>query len=156
MVWYRAEHARLAAVLVGLSGDVELARDVRDEAFARAWLRWRRVRAMERPSGWLYRTAVNELHRRYRRRALERRAWQRQVPTVERSATAAIELWELVAALPLRQRTSVVLRYVADLDETTIAAVMGVTRSTVSSALSAARRHLGVALADDATEVGHE
>ncbi|MDP9334495.1 MAG: sigma-70 region 4 domain-containing protein, partial [Actinomycetota bacterium] len=59
------------------------------------------------------------------------------------------EVWELVRELPPRQRTAVVLRYVADLDERHIAEVMGVTRGTVASTLAAARRALGVALEAD-------
>lgn len=41
------------------------------------------------------------------------------------------------------------LRYVADLKEGEIADLMGVSRSTVSSALAAARRTLGQMLAED-------
>jgi RNA polymerase sigma-70 factor (ECF subfamily) len=52
------------------------------------------------------------------------------------------EAWELVRALPRRQRTAIVLRYAADLPEADIAIAMGVTRGTVSSTLADARRAL--------------
>lgn len=156
MVWYEAEHARLAAVLVGLAGEVDVARDVVDEAFARAWLHWGRVRQMQRPGGWLYRTALNELRRRRRRNLLEQRVLQAEVPPPPAGLGAAVEVWELVAALPPRQRACVVLRYMADLDESSIAETLGVTRSTVSSALTAARRNLGMVLAEDTAEVNRD
>lgn len=157
VAWYRTEHPRLTAVVMGMTGEFHLSQEVADEAFARAWLHWRRVRSMDRPSGWLYRTAVNELRRRRRRAALESAVLRRERPeTHVTPPAAAVELWELVAALPERQRRCVVLRYVAGLPEADIAGAMGVTRSTVSSALTAARRSLGSALADDPMEVRHD
>ncbi len=64
------------------------------------------------------------------------------------------EVWDLVRALPDRQRTALVLRYVADLAERDIASVMGVTRGTVASTLSDARRRRGAVVnrLDDAVE----
>jgi RNA polymerase sigma-70 factor (ECF subfamily) len=56
------------------------------------------------------------------------------------------EVWDLVRALPERQRVAIVLRYVADLTEPDIAAVMGIARGTVASTLASARDRLGEAL----------
>ena len=50
--------------------------------------------------------------------------------------------WPAVAMLAERQRTAIVLRYVADLKEEEIASVMGVGRSTVSTTLRDARSRL--------------
>lgn len=54
------------------------------------------------------------------------------------------ELWDAVRALPGRQRTAVVLRYVVDLDHEGIAAALGTTsaatRRLVSDALTTLRR----------------
>jgi RNA polymerase sigma factor (sigma-70 family) len=52
-------------------------------------------------------------------------------------------VWAVVASLAPRQREVVVLRYLADLDEAQIARIMGVTRSSVSSALTQAHRQSG-------------
>lgn len=71
--------------------------------------------------------------------------WYRETYGTQVAAPAG-ETWELVAALPERQRIAVVLRYVGDLDEREISDAMGVTRGTVSSTLSAARAALGLAL----------
>jgi DNA-directed RNA polymerase specialized sigma24 family protein len=53
-------------------------------------------------------------------------------------------LWTRVAALPERQRTAVVLKYVADLDHPTIARVLdtspAMSRRLVSDALSTLRK----------------
>lgn len=55
----------------------------------------------------------------------------------------------LLDGLSERQRLAVVLRYVADLPEDEIAAVMGVTRGTVASTLFEARRVLAGVLRDE-------
>jgi RNA polymerase sigma factor (sigma-70 family) len=146
--WYRREHPRLVTSLLLVSGDLHAAQDAADEAFARALAHWSRVKAMSSPNGWTYRVALNVLRRRGRRAAIERRLLaQHRVPT-EIPAPAG-EAWEAVRHLPPRQRTAVVLRFVADLTEEQVGAAMGVSRSTISSALADARRTLGRLLADD-------
>jgi RNA polymerase sigma-70 factor (ECF subfamily) len=151
--WYRAEHARLVAAMVLVSGDVDVARDAVDEAFTRALANWRRVATMESPTGWTYRVALNALRRSARRASRERQLLVHQFvendhwTNVPRNATDA---WDAVRDLPMRQRTAVVLRYVADLTEADIARAMGISRSTVSSTLIDARARLGRLLAEDA------
>ena len=137
--WYATEHPRLVASLLLVLGDVELAREAVDEACLRALVRWARVSKMESPGGYVYRIALNEAWRRRRRARVEQRllARHRVDPVVPVTAGDA---WELVRGLAPRQRTAVVLRYVADLTETEIALVMGVSRGTVSSTLIDARR----------------
>ena len=70
-LWYHSEHPRVLAALVVAGGDVETAREATDEAFVRAYQKWSRVREMASPGGWLYRVALNELRRRFRRRTIE-------------------------------------------------------------------------------------
>ncbi len=154
--WYESEHPRVLGVLCALSGELDVAREATDEAFVRAFARWGRVRKMESPGGWTYRVALNELRRSLRRRGRERSVSSdapRLVPVTD------ADLWDLVRRLPERQRLAVVLRYVADLPEQTIADVMGITRSTVASTLTQARDRLGVwvreAEHDEDEEVDH-
>src|SRR3954468_24483372 len=111
--WYRAEHPRLLASILLVTGSLDEAGEVTDEAFARAYERWDRVGAMASPGGWTYRVAVNVARRRGRRRTLEQRVLARRRPVADVPAPAG-EAWALVADLPERQRTAVVLRYVAD------------------------------------------
>jgi len=149
--WYRAEHPRLLASMVLLCGRVDEAREATDEAFARAYERWTRVALMASPGGWTYRVAVNVLRRRGRRHALELRLLRRTPPMPDLPAPAG-EAWVLVADLPVRQRTAVVLRYVADLPEADIAQIMGIRRGTVAALLTQARQRLGVALTTEVTD----
>jgi len=145
--WYAGEHSRLYASMLVLAGDPDLAADVTDEALSRALVHWGRVGEMDSPEGWTYRVAVNVLRRSGRRRTLERRLLGRLVSHQVMAAPAG-EVWDLVRSLTARQRTAVVLRYVADLTEPEIATIMRVTRGTVASTLADARRALGDALAE--------
>ena len=65
--WYRNEHPRLLAAMTVVTRDLHTAQDVTSEAFARALAAWPRVGAMDSPTGWTYRVAVNIVRRRARR-----------------------------------------------------------------------------------------
>jgi RNA polymerase sigma-70 factor (ECF subfamily) len=146
--WYDREHDRMIATLLLTTGDLELAIEGVDEACSRALERWSRISAMESPSGWAYRVAMNHASRLARRRKTEERLFRKLVPKPDLPAPAG-EIWELVESLPQRQRQIVMLRYVAELPEREIAAALGISRGTVSSTLHDARRHLGQLLNDD-------
>jgi RNA polymerase sigma-70 factor (ECF subfamily) len=136
-------HGPVVRALLVASGDREVAGDVVAEAFSRAFERWDRVQHMENPTGWVYRVSVNLLRRRWTRARLERSLLRRRRPTGSVAEIDLVpELWAAIAALPLRQRTAIALRYVADLSERDVAAAMGIAEGTASAALVAARRRL--------------
>ncbi len=151
--WYRAEHPRLLASMAVVVRDVEVAREITAEAFARALERWERVGGMESPDGWTYRVALNLARRRARRATLERRLLLRAAPPPVAVAAPAIEVWEAVTALPPRMRTAVALRYLGGLTEAEVAESMGVAAGTVAATLHEARRRLASLLAPE--EVSH-
>ena len=103
--WYRANHAGVLATLTLTAGSTEVAEDVTAEAFARAFERWDRVRAMEAPRGWLYQVTLNLLRRRGRRLALERDLLRRTPPAETPPPALDPGMWEAVRSLPERQRT---------------------------------------------------
>lgn len=142
----------MVATLLLATGDIELASDGVDEACARALARWPRVSAMDAPTGWAYRVALNHARRVARRRRLERLVLRREQPAPN-VPTAAGEIWALVAELPPRQRQVVVLRHIADLKESEIAGSLGISRSTVSTTLRDAHSRLG-RLLDPPSEPG--
>jgi RNA polymerase sigma-70 factor (ECF subfamily) len=146
--WYRREHPRLVTLVSAAIGDADAGREAVDEALVRAFERWDKVSSMSSPAGWTYRVALNVARRRARRRAMERRLLRR--PPVAGSVPGPTgELWAIVAQLPVRQRTAVLLRHVGQLTEREIAEVMGIARGTVSSTLRSAYQRLGVAIRDD-------
>src|SRR5688500_6495339 len=139
--WYRTTYPGLAEMVERAVPRSDVAVDATDEAFARAFANWERVQSMASPSGWVYRVAVNAARRQLSRARVETEKLHLGVP---RQATPPPggETWLLVAQLPVRQRTAVVLRHVAGLTEAEVAGAMGVTRSTVSSTLASAYKTL--------------
>jgi DNA-directed RNA polymerase specialized sigma24 family protein len=142
--WYVGEHPRVLACCAALGGELDAAGEATDEAFLRALERCAAVAAMVSPGGWVQVVALNHLRRSLRRRHHERR--QAKSRPADSGGIGFVvpdpELWALVASLPTRQRTAVVLRYVHDLPEAAIAEVMGIARGTVASTLAAAQAGL--------------
>lgn len=151
--WYLREHPRLIATLLLSTGDMDLATEGVDEAFTRALERWDRVSAMESPTGWTFRVALNHARRTARRRSFEQRVLMRRAKEVPIPAPAG-EIWQVVSVLPPRQREVVALRHIGDLSESEIAHVLGISRSTVSSTLSDAHDRLGHLLDDESPNEG--
>jgi RNA polymerase sigma factor (sigma-70 family) len=152
--WYERTHPQLLGSVMWVCGDPDVTADVVDEAFARALSRWSRVGGMRSPEGWVYRVALNVWRRSERRRALEQRLLRRHPPRTVEVTTPAGEVWEVVKTLPVRQRTAIALRYVADLTESQISEIMGVRRSTVSVLLRRAHERLAALLEQEAWQVG--
>lgn len=138
--------ARLAHALAGpVDGD-----DVAQQAWVQALAAYPALRSTTNLRGWLltitHRSAM-DAHRRRARSAvpIAEPADLHTAPAVAGPETAAPDaaLWARVAALPDRQRSAVVLRYVADLDHAGIAAVLGtsptMSRRLVSDALASLR-----------------
>ncbi len=145
--FYGATRGRLVASLAVLVGDVDLASDAADEALERALTRWTRVSQMESPGGWTYRVALNVARRQTRRRSIESRLLARGAPTAA-LPTAIVEVREILDHLAPRQRAAMTLRVLGDLTEADIALALGVSRTTVQSALIDARRNLAVVVAE--------
>jgi RNA polymerase sigma-70 factor (ECF subfamily) len=146
--WYAASYARVLRAVTLAVGDVGVGEEATAEAYARALMHWRTVRATHRPEAWVYRTALNYVRSRLRRARLERRWIARQKigshPPPPEPPTA---LWAAVAQLAPRARTAVALRYIADLSEAEVAEAMGISRGTVAATLNKARTRLGELLA---------
>lgn len=146
--WYRVVYPRVVTTLTAAFGSADVAADATADAFVKAFQRWDRVGRMDRPDGWVYRVAMNAGRRQFGRRASEGAAMRRAAAAApqrtEPAAGALDEFVSMVDGLPERMRQVVALRHVADLTETTIADVLGISRSTVSSALRDAYQRLEV------------
>jgi RNA polymerase sigma-70 factor (ECF subfamily) len=147
--FYLANFDRLVLQLYAYTADLPHARDVVQEAFARALPRWGRVSAYDDPVGWVRRVAWNlatsrwRQLRRFRSYAVNHREEHTSGPSPDR-----VVLTRALAKLPEHHRQAVVLYYLADLPVGEIAETMGVAEGTVKSWLHRARK----ALADILTE----
>lgn len=147
-----ARGAGLVRFTTLLTGDVHRAEDLVQDALAKAYLRWGRIRRADNPDVYLRRLLVNASRSWWRRRS------NRELP-VDRSPERAVpgdlstesadrdEVRRLIARLPHRQRAVLVLRYFEDLDDTAIADILGCGAGTVRThamrALHQLRDHLG-------------
>jgi RNA polymerase sigma-70 factor, ECF subfamily len=141
--FYAAEFDRVLDSAFAFSGDRDAATDATQEAFARAFARWRRLSRHEWAGGWVTTTALNVLRRRYRDAARSR------VLVDERASHdvhGRVDLLRALRALPIRQREAAVLFYVADLPLHAVADAMGISDGAVKSHLARAREALRVSL----------
>ena len=67
--FFEAEQARLLRALYLVTGNVQEAEELMQDAFLAVWERWDRVRSMDDPTGYLFRTAMNRFRSRLRRAA---------------------------------------------------------------------------------------
>lgn len=147
--WYVVARPRLHPALAVWCGDADAASDALDEAFTRALERWERVSAMASPDGWVWRTAANHVRRTVRRRHRELDVLAAEPRTLSATGTAAPsdpDLRRAILDLSPRQRTAVVLHYLADLPTAEVAEVMEVAAGTVHATLHQARARLADAL----------
>ncbi|HYT81200.1 MAG TPA: sigma-70 family RNA polymerase sigma factor [Actinomycetota bacterium] len=109
--FYLAHRVRLFRALVVVTRDVHAAEEVAQDAFVRVWERWDRVRQMEDPTGYLYRTALNgwfQVRRRAVRAARRVAGPGRVVDPLEMVEDRDV-LARRLLELPARQRAALVL-----------------------------------------------
>jgi RNA polymerase sigma-70 factor (sigma-E family) len=139
-----------------LTGDLPLSEDVVGDALARAYEDWTRIAFMDRPVAYLRRPIVNgylSTRRRWARdlsRFFARDSLEETAATDERQAMVT-----RLAKLPARQRSVVVLRYYADLDDDEIAQLLGCSAATVRSHAARALRALRVEIASEGVPDAH-
>ncbi|MHA7664171.1 RNA polymerase sigma factor [Mycolicibacterium sp. HS_4_1] len=151
---FRREYGRAVAVLVRRYGDIDLAEEAVQDAFAKALDRWPRAGPPPSPAGWIITTAANAIVDRFRRESTRD----------ERHAQAALlypvaDANELEAgpvrddrlrlificchpALALEARVALTLRLLAGLSASEIARAFLVSESAVAQRLVRAKRKI--------------
>ena len=137
---YRERFTAFARTATAIAGDAEAGRDAVQEAFAKAVRERHRFRRQGTVEAWLWPIVVNEARDRGRKGRLVAMVTGERPGDGEQSEDNALRA--ALAALPERQRLAVFLRYYADLDYESIAAVLGITPGTVGATLNAAHAAL--------------
>jgi len=144
--FYAGTSRRLLRYTFGLTGDLAEAQDLTQEAYARAWQRWRRLRRYDNPEGWL-RLVVSRLATDRWRWLGVRRGTAPPGPQVgEPPGEEHVMLVKALKELPIDQRRALALHYLLDRSVADIATETGANINTVKSWLSRGRANLAAAL----------
>jgi RNA polymerase sigma-70 factor (ECF subfamily) len=152
--FYLGTRLHLLRQLTMMTGDTEQAADVLQEAYARAWQRWRRVSMLADPAAWVrtvaWRVAISQ-HRRALTAADRLRRFIGPEAAVDRTPDrdATIDLHAALRLLSPEHRRALVLYEMCGLTVSQVAAETGVVEGTVKSRLSRARTALSAALGAD-------
>jgi RNA polymerase sigma-70 factor (sigma-E family) len=138
---------------VVLTGDRDSAQDITQEVLARAQVKWRRISKADSPEAYVRRMVLNQY-------LSWRRSWAaRNVHAVgerlielddarggvgdhAQGVVDSDELWNRLTILGRKQRAVLVLRYYEQLDDTSIANLIGCSPATVRSHASRALKTL--------------
>jgi RNA polymerase sigma-70 factor (ECF subfamily) len=150
---HRAEWAAVVASTARLTGDLDLAEECTQEAFARAVEVWPVRGIPDRPGAWLTTVAVNRARDELRRRT----ALRRRLPLLVREESAgdgafwhADDRLRLVftcchPALSREAQVALTLRLVCGVPTGDVAAVLLVSESTMAARITRAKRKIAVA-----------
>ncbi|URN09342.1 sigma-70 family RNA polymerase sigma factor [Actinomadura madurae] len=141
---YREEHGRAVAVLVRVFGDVDVAEDAVQDAFAEAVRRWPDDGMPPSPAGWIITTARNKAVDRLRREAARAGKQAQAVMMNDVEPEVMDERLRLIftcchPALGMRARVALTLRLLGGLSTVEIARAFLVPEATMAQRLVRAK-----------------
>lgn len=151
--FFEDEQERLLRLLWMVTGSLQEAEDIVQDAFLRVWERWPKVSAMDSPTGYLHHAAMNIFRNRFRRARLALRTAIGSDPPVDAFASAEnrISVSSALGSLTRKQRAALVLTDLLGYPAEEAGRMLGVRGSTVRSLSSTAR-----AVLRDAKELADE
>jgi RNA polymerase sigma-70 factor (sigma-E family) len=155
-----ARYASLLRFALAVSGDRDQAEDLVQTALVRAALRWSSVRRRDDPEAYVRRAIVRQQINVWRRlRSRERSVAQvpdRPSPDAAGGVDERVRLWQALMTLPVRQRATVVLRYLYDQSEQQTAEQLQCSVGSVKSQSARGLARLRTVLSDDPALVPKE
>lgn len=149
--FYEATFARLVAAIRVSGANLSDAEDVVQEAFARTYAHWERVREGANPSGYVYRAALRLHRRRQLRRPTSLMGVTPETNDPASEVVTALLLRETIAKMPRRQRQCVALCLLIGLTDREASRLLGLRAVTVRTHLHNARATLRQALSPNTT-----
>jgi RNA polymerase sigma-70 factor (ECF subfamily) len=144
--FYRAQYPQVYRAAFLATSDRDLAFDATQDAFKKAYARWRRLQRHEWAGGWVMTTTLNLCKRMGARAGREVAGDVAAATSFSGPGPERVDVAAALATLPLRQRTATILFYIGDLPLPAIAHLMGVSEGTVKAHLAQARASLRGAL----------
>ena len=156
-VLFARHHGEIYAYLIRMLRDAELAADLAQDAFIRAYRAYASLEDPARARAWLYQIANHVALDEIRRRKIVRFIpWTGEsrgaAPSAERLAMdtrLSGELERALARIPERQRSALLLAEVHELSGVELAATLGTSHIAARALLTRARESLRRALADE-------
>ena len=141
---FQSHRDELYGAMALVTHDRGEAEELTQEAFVKVLERWDRVGAMDDPTGYLYRTAMNLFRKRYRRAALAARRSVGLAPSRDpiEDVDARDAAARALAPLTPKQRAAIVLTDLLGFPSEEAARMLGVRASTVRMHASIARATL--------------
>ena len=142
---FRAEYPGVVRVVAPIVGSVADAEAVVQDAFVKAFTRWRRIGRYDRPGAWVRRVAVRDAVRFAER---SRRGGPPPPGGADpaEAVAAAVDVQAALLELTPKQRACVVLHYLADWPVDRVAEALGCRAATVRVHLHRARGALAALL----------
>ncbi|HEX5822833.1 MAG TPA: sigma-70 family RNA polymerase sigma factor [Candidatus Limnocylindrales bacterium] len=147
-----AYHEDMARIAYLVAGDLEVAADAEQAAWAIAWRRLGTLRDPARLKAWLMSVAANEarqIMRSQRRRTVRELAVDGPASWPDSDRSDLIDLANALGDLDYRDRILIGLRYIAELDSETIGRELGLSASGVRVRLHRLLGRLRKELGDD-------
>jgi len=147
-----AHHGDMARIAFLVSGDLDVAADAEQAAWAIAWRRLGTLRDAARLKPWLMSVAANEarqIMRSQRRRTVRELAVDGPASSSDPDRSALIDLANALDDLDYGDRTLIGLRFIAELDSEAIGRELGLSASGVRVRLHRLLGRLRKELGDD-------
>lgn len=149
--FYRATAPRVVHLVYATTGDLALAQDCAQDAYARAWQQWEKLRHYDEPIAWVRTVARRLAISQWRRRERERQALTRipdraSVPSPADAVVDSVTVREALATLSPEHREVLALFYIQDLTIAQIAHELDAPAGTVKARLSRGRAALAARL----------
>ena len=131
--FFEANRCRLFGSFCLITGSPHEAEEIAQDAFLRLWERWDRVSAMDDPTGFLFRTAMNVFRSRRRRAVLATKRTLALAPVADELAAVEDrdELVRRMLPLTAHQRAALVLTNYLGYSSDDAARILHVRASTV-------------------------
>lgn len=144
--FYAASFRRLVGQVYAMTGGLAESEDAVQEAYARAWQRWNKVRDYEAPESWIrtvaYRIAVSSGRKARNRLAAHRRSGSEAESEVPGLGPDHIALMSALRRVPDEQRRALVLHYLVGLSVAEICDETSAPSGTVKARLARGRKAL--------------
>ncbi len=143
--FFRSHEGAILGYLWRITGDEQASHDIAQETFLRAWQRFEQVSRYEQPRAWLFRVATNLASNHRRHRSIHDATMARFSPAHPATLDPAAGVAEsaivraALLAMPVRQRSALVLRVVYGLSIPEIAEALGASKAAAAMTLSRAR-----------------